>query len=264
MKNTINNILISLIFITFIFSSISYSEDAISDIVSNEKTEKIREFFNSESAKTSINNIYPGGETLMMFAAANNPNSEVIHLLASLGAGVNSKDELGLTPLMFAVTTNKNPGVTFALLQLGANPNAVDSEGISVLMYAARDAEPLIIETMLSKNFDVNEPALSGWTPIMFAVACNNSTRAAELLLEAGAEVNILNTDGMSPLMIAAKHTNNPEIVELLLRHSADVTIITKGKMAIDFANNNPKLKGSSALRNLRTVTNLRISEKVK
>jgi ankyrin repeat protein len=260
MRKITTLIFVNLITISFMFSSVTYG-DAISDLVSNEKPEMIRTFFLSESGKANINKIYPGGETLMMFAAANNPNSEVIHLLASLGASVNSKDELGLTPLIFAVTTNKNPGAAFALLQLGADAEAVDSEGVSVLMYAARDACSLIIETLLSKNLDINKSTLNGWTPVMFAAANNDSVRVAELLLEAGAQINVTNSEGMSPLMIASKQTNSPGIIELFLRHSANTLIKANNKMAIDFAKNNSKLKGSSALRNLETTTNLRMKE---
>ncbi|MCL2147561.1 MAG: ankyrin repeat domain-containing protein, partial [Synergistaceae bacterium] len=77
-------------------------------------------------------------------------------------------------------------------------------------------------------------------------------------------QINVSNSEGMSPLMIASKQTNNPAIIELLLRFSADVTIKANGKMAVDFARNNPKLKGSAGLRNLETTTRLRLSENVK
>jgi len=244
----------------FIYSFISYA-DVISDLVSNETPGKIKNFFLS-NPDFDINKVYPGGETLLMFAAANNSNSDVIRLLVSLGANINSKNEAGLTPLIFAVTANKDLGATFALLQLGADPELADSNGISALMYAARDAGEPIMETFLSRNLDVNKPDIKGWTPIMFAVSGNSRTRVAELLLEAGAQINTINSEGMTPLMLASKFTNNPGIVELLLRYSADTTIKANGKMAIDFARTNPKLKNTSALRNLDVTTRLRLSEK--
>ena len=252
-------IFISLISVFSTFSSISYG-DAISDLVSNETPEKIRSVFLA-NPDLDVNKTYPGGVTLFMFAAANNPNGAAVRLLASLGANINSKDDLGLTPLIFAVTTNKNLGATFALLQLDADPELADSEGVSALMYAARDAGPAIMEALLSKNLDVNKSAAGGWTPLMFAAAGNNNARIAELLLEAGAQINAVNSESMTPLMLASKHSSNPEVIELLLRYSADTTIKVNGEAAIDFARRNPKLKGSSALRNLEATTRLRISE---
>ncbi|MCL2767363.1 MAG: ankyrin repeat domain-containing protein [Synergistaceae bacterium] len=251
---------ICLIMTHFVFSSIS-NGGVTTDLVSNEPAEKIRSVFHSNPG-FDMNKAFQGGETLLMFAAANNPHSAVIHLLVSLGAGINAKDEAGLTPLIYAVTTNKNLGTTFALLQLGADPELADLEGVSALMYAARNADPSIMEALLSKTLDVNKPSIKGWTPLMFAAASNSSTRVAELLLEAGAYINAVDSQGMTPLMLASKCTKNPEMVELLLRYSADTTIKANGETAMDFARRNPKLKSSSALRNLETTTRLRLSEK--
>ena len=254
-------VFISLILVSFIFPSVSYSHgDAVSNLVSNESPETIRRFFLANPA-LNINKVYPGGVTLLMFAAANNPHGSVIRLLVSLGANVNARDEAGLTPLIFAVTTNESLGVTFTLLQLGADPDLSDLEGVNALMYAARDASPPIVETLLSRNPDVNKVAKNGWTPIMFAAASNSNVRVADLLLEAGAQINVTNSNGMTPLMLASKRANNPEIVELLLRYSANTMIKTNGEMAIDFARRNPRLRNSSALRNLETTTRLRRME---
>ena len=252
-------IIMTILLIFFALPSASYG-DAVTDLVSNETPEKIRNFFLT-SPDLDVNKVYPGGETLLMYAAANNPNSAVIHLLASRGARINAKDEAGLTPLMFAVTTNKNLGATFALLQLGADPELTDPEGVSALMYAARDAAPPIMETLLSKGPDVNRAAINGWTPLMFAVVGNSDIRVAELLLENGAQINDVNSNGMTPLMLASRCASNPDIVELLLRYSADTTIRSEWGMAADFARANPKLRNSAALRNLETTTRLRISE---
>ena len=255
-------VFINLILASFVFSSASHG-DVLSNLVSNEAPEKIRSVLLSTPG-LDVNKVYPGGVTLLMYAAANNPNSAVIRLLVSHGADVNAKDDLGLTPLIFAVTTNKNVGAAYALLQLGADPESTDAEGVSALMYAARDAGPQIMETLISKNPDVNRGTKDGWTPLMFAAASNGNARVAELLLEAGAQINAANSNGMTPLMLASERANNPEMLELLLRYSADTTIRINGGTAVDFARRNPKLRNSSAFRNLETATRLRMSENIR
>lgn len=242
--------LLAILFLTF-FAGQAFA-DSLSDIASNAMPEDVRDAF---ADPKDVNKIYPGGETPLMFAAANNPNFNVIHTLVALGADVNASDDVGLTPLMFAVTTNKSLGIAYSLITLGADVLAADKSGTSVLMYAARDATPELVETILSKNTNVNAKTADGWTPVMFAAAANPNLRVVELLLEAGADVNVRNADGITPLMLAAQFTRNPEILELILRHSANVQESSNGKRALDFAMSNKNLTGSQALRNLERTT---------
>lgn len=252
-------ILCWVVFLTSVFWGFKAWGDRLSDIASSGTPEEVRQAFSSGEF---INKLYPGGETPIMFAAANNKNLNVIRTLVEIGAEVNVSDDVGLTPLMFSITTNKSPGVTYELLTLGANPLAKDKEGVSVIMYAARDADPAVFETLLAKNADINSVTANGWSPLMYAAFQNPNLRVTEMLLEAGAEVNTKNSSGMTPLIIAAQYTKNPQILELLLRYSADTTHAVNGTRAIDYALKNKNLNGSAALRNLDRTTKLRLSEK--
>ena len=63
------------------------------------------------------------GWTVLMRAAFNNSDPNVIKILAAVGADVNAKNDDGWTALMEAVAFNPNPDVVKALIEAGANLN---------------------------------------------------------------------------------------------------------------------------------------------
>ena len=82
------------------------------------------------------------GWTPLMFAAAGNPNPEVITVLLKAGADINVRTtaEPGMTARMLAAANNKNPEVIMALLKAGANAKAKDYEGNTAFDYAQANA----------------------------------------------------------------------------------------------------------------------------
>ncbi|MCX6088872.1 MAG: ankyrin repeat domain-containing protein, partial [Candidatus Atribacteria bacterium] len=62
------------------------------------------------------------------------------------------------------------------------------------------------------------------------------------------ADVNARDKDGRTVLMWAAAYNQNPEVITTLIKAGADAKIVDNhGKKAIDYAEENEKLKGSSA-----------------
>ena len=61
------------------------------------------------------------GSTTLMYAAANNQNSEIIETLLKHGADVEARDNNGWTSLAYAARYNKNPEVIKKLLEANAN-----------------------------------------------------------------------------------------------------------------------------------------------
>jgi ankyrin repeat protein len=94
------------------------------------------------------------------------------------------------------------------------------------LMIAASAGYPLEIERLIKNGADVNAKSDKGITPLVFAVA-NNQTKAVNLLLKSGADVNMMTPESESPLLIAVKN-QNPDIAESLIRAGADVDMSDK------------------------------------
>lgn len=82
------------------------------------------------------------GRTVLMLAAASNPDPEVVKILVKGGAKVNARGPQDWTALFMAAYSNPNPAVIEALLDVGANPRLRSAAGRSAYEYA-KDNEAL-------------------------------------------------------------------------------------------------------------------------
>jgi len=125
----------------------------------------------------------------------------------------------GPTPLMVAVQYNPNPEVITALIKAGAYISAIEQ-----LELAAENPNPAVITT----------------------------------LIKAGADVNERDYFGMTSLILAARHTTHPEVITTILKLGGDPKVKdNEGKMAIDYARENPRLQNTEALRQLEQASRL-------
>jgi len=68
-------------------------------------------------------------------------------------------------------------------------------------------------------------------------------------LIKEGADVNAVNKTGSTPLILAAQYSSNPDILQALIDNGASIDIQDKkGKRAIDYAEQNEALAGTSVL----------------
>ena len=75
--------------------------------------------------------------TPLMYAAARNPNPEVITTLLKAGADINARDRYNnMTPLMYAAWLKQNPEVITALVNAGADAKAKSSAGKTAFDFA--------------------------------------------------------------------------------------------------------------------------------
>lgn len=195
------------------------------------------------------------GDTLLMLATGTG-NAEVTRLLLTLGAQVNAQnpkclghtplimgilananaaacvealgqspeldvnlaDVNGNSPLAYAVTAN-NPAILEYLLAKGANPNQPNQEGVTPLAHACDLQKPLLVQKLLAAKADPNLPDKEGDTPLLIAAARGNRTMV-KALLEAGANPNHWNEYRMSPLGYAILQGDRA-FAHLLLQHGA-------------------------------------------
>lgn len=196
---------------------------------------------------------------VLVFAAKDNTNPEVITLLVKAGMDVNYRDRYqplfiqrtdlrmpGITPLMWAAKGNSNPAVITALLKAGAEINALDERGNSPLKYALRGENFKIIMTLIKAGADVNAKDGDSSTPLMFAISdCKPDSKDAPVaaekikiasaLIKAGADVNATDENGKTALMYAAKE-GLTEAIMLLLDAKAYPNIEDKnGRIAAEY-----------------------------
>ena len=149
--------------------------------------------------------------------------------------------------LILAAWFNSNPAVIKALIKARADVNARDQNGWTPLMFAAQfNSSPAVIEALIKAKADANARNKDGWTPLMFAASFNSNPAVIETLIKAKADVNARYKDGWTPLMAAAQFNSSPAVIEALIKAQADVNARDKaGKTAFDYAEDNPKIKGT-------------------
>jgi len=91
------------------------------------------------------------GTTVLMLAAEDNPNPDVITTLLEAGAEIEARDEIDRTALMFAAEDNPNPDMITTLLRAGAEIEARDDFGYTALIRAAAGNPNSIVITALLK-----------------------------------------------------------------------------------------------------------------
>ncbi len=110
--------------------------------------------------------------------------------------------QLGFSPLGMAISRGHVDLVRF-LLDVGANPRT-GSLTMTALGLAAEQGEAEIIQMILPRGIDVNEPVgQDGWTALLSAIEHGHRS-VVQLLVAAGANVNIWSR-GETPILLAAK-----------------------------------------------------------
>lgn len=85
------------------------------------------------------------------------------------GADVNAKGRDKWTILMFAARENANPEIIATLIRSGADVNAKNKDGLTALMLAATYTNPEIIATLIKSGADVNAKNQAGFTALDYA-----------------------------------------------------------------------------------------------
>ena len=228
---------------------------------------------------TDINARNDDGKTALMIASEFN-DAEVVSAIIEAHAELDLQDNNGETALMSAVR-NDNDAENILKVLIKARPNlqlrnnndhrAVDIAKIKSSLKGShalvlilnqhflklcKSGTPEEISEYVNSGVNVNiHSAKTLSAPLMFAVQYNTS-EAVRILLDTDADINAQDSRGYTALILAAAYRDE-EILTLLLDKEADVNIPdAKGYKALNYAAGNPKLKGTEALKRLRTLTN--------
>ena len=108
------------------------------------------------------------------------------------------------------------------LLQRGAEIDQPNRKGQTALMHAATKGHERVVDLLIRRGADAKLQNREGVTALMGA-ATKGWEGVFDLLLQRGAEINKQDNDGATALMYAASH-GQPAIVLRLLRAGADTT----------------------------------------
>jgi len=90
----------------------------------------------------------------------------------------------------------------------------------------------------------------------IFTLAMSGTPEEIQAAIDAGTKLDDRDNKGRTPLIWAAEFNHHPEVITTLVNAGADPTITSKaGKTALDYAQDNAKIKGTSAFEALRSAT---------
>jgi len=161
--------------------------------------------------------------------------ADLVGLLLSKGADVNTRNEQGWTALMVAVSNSWVEGVK-ALLSAGADVNARGKDGRTALSLAIVLGRNDVARILVEGGADVHRRDEAGGTLLMLAV-CNNRRETVKFLVSAArADIDAARKDGSTALLLAVRH-GRTELVKILVEAGADVGLTGKdGKNAMTVA----------------------------
>ena len=160
---------------------------------------------------------YPG----QLLSSINANHIELLKLLITAGADVDSTDKNGWTPLLSAAY-NGNSDCVEQLLKAGADVNKSNSKKTPLIL-AAEYGHCDCVEQLLKAGADVNKANSKKQTPLILAAEYGHCD-CVEQLLKAGAEKNASDEYNKTALYWAAANGHS-DCVKLLLEVGADPSI---------------------------------------
>ena len=162
--------------------------------------------------------------------AATLDNLEAVKRLLAAGADPNKTDVMGGTPLMAA----QDIRIMRLLVEHGANVNAQTSPMGFTPLLLSLDRGTDALQLLLDHGADINKPAFSSLTPLMYAlIRSENSVSTARILIRHGANLRAKTRNGATVLMFACRcwgYTRSegfdgapPDILQACLNAGEDV-----------------------------------------
>lgn len=210
------NLNASTVYSTSILSS-KDNKSVFLDAIKSNKKNAVKTLIDSGH---DVNESHSGWVPLM--AAVNSGNLEIVQLLVSAGANLESYDNQGNTPLMYAFYDNKdNTEIVKFLLSLNVNTEVMNSSELTPLILAALNNHWKAIGLLITGGVNIEGKGKSGGTALYHAIN-NGRIEAAKTLVKYGANLETRDEFGLTPFMSAA-FNNDGTMIRFLIDSGADV-----------------------------------------
>lgn len=160
------------------------------------------------------NQPYEDGITPLHLAVINGQD-EIVQILLSAGAQVNSTDPTTSASPLHLAALYGHLKIAGLLIQKGANVNAVMKFNITPLLVAAQFNKPEMVELLLKSKANINHPDQDGYTALHFAAEKGYENITRILLTHKAHKEARERSHNATPLMIA-KENKQETIVTLL------------------------------------------------
>ncbi|API87647.1 ankyrin repeat domain-containing protein [Francisella uliginis] len=227
MKKTIITIYFSL-FITFCYSYDSHGVTPLMKVSAIKgQSETIKALIKSGSNINAKNTV---GSTALSYAsfAGNIQNTQT---LINMGAKIDN-NSLALACL------GGHSDVVLLLISHGANVNSFDQDGFTPLMYATTSGNLKTVNVLINSGANVNAISKNILEESVLSNACSKkgNSNIVKALINSGAKVDYLSPEDETALMQAVR-IGDIEIVKALVNSGANLGIKNKnGKTALDLA----------------------------
>ena len=174
------------------------------------------------------------------FMAAANPNLEVIRAFIKAGGRLTKRPDDAMTMLMLAAGENTNPEIVDFLIKAGESIEAADKKGASAIHYAAESAKSEqvpILSALVAAGADPHLTDLRGRTVWHCAIPGRSLNEFHQALLDLGVDVNRADHDGLTPLLESVKSGSDEHLTAFLIKAGADIKAVDKnGRSAVMLA----------------------------
>ncbi|XP_076083203.1 uncharacterized protein LOC143054168 [Mytilus galloprovincialis] len=168
----------------------------------------------------AINKTNFDGET-PLYTACFGGHYDLIKILIEKGADINKKNIYNHTPL-YVSSLEGHKDIVNMLIENGANIFKCSDS----LIGATNGGHDQIVETLITKDFDVNIVDMQGRTAL--AIACEEGfTKIVKFLVDNNADVNMLDIERETCLHKAYRN-GSVEVIQTLLAKRADVNITNR------------------------------------
>jgi ankyrin repeat protein len=188
--------------------------NALAYAIENHNREMIRLLL---SAGATVNSASNYGRTPLMYLTEG-ATTELVHDLISAGADINAEDESN-SSVLANVIGRSSGAVVKQLIDAGARLDNRDAEGNTVLMRAADNDDPLVVKLLLTAGVDV--AAENKYHDGALAVAARSGqSQNLKALLDAGARFNLPEGE-LANVFMQTVTTDDPAVVRLMLAAGA-------------------------------------------
>jgi len=181
--------------------------------------------------RNNINALDKDGYSILMCAARNNTNPDVLKLVIKKGANQNYLFEDQFSILMVACAQTKVPDNISILIENGHKVNYTAKSKESALHLAMYNENPYQITSILIKNgAKINVKDQTGQTPLMNCSE-NADLQTLKLLIDYGANVNEKSDEKDKPsvLFLASSGCKNPNVIRTLIKSGANKRYLSSG-----------------------------------